>query len=122
MPCSLSWAQEATLDHITHAFEEGDAKALAEEAGSRVEVALLGGSTLYSRAQAQYVLQEFFRQYPPVSFSLERVSTTEGSTFANGDYYFGREERPLQVFLRLHPLGERQWEIREIRIEERFRE
>ncbi len=115
-------AQDASLQHVEQAFASGDAQALVQQAGNRVEVSLLGTTTLYSRSQAQYVLQEFFRQYPPRAFTLERVSTTEGSTFADGDYYYEHEERPLRVFLRLHPASGQRWEIREIRIEERFRE
>ncbi len=115
-------AQQATpLARLGQAFEAGDAHALLADAADRVEIALLGSSKLYSRAQATYVMQEFFREYPPEQFTLQNESRTEGSWIAAAHYRYKRAEHPLQVYVRLRVKGE-QWELREVRVEERQRE
>ncbi len=111
-------AQEAALDKVQEAFAAGDADALIGEAADRVEIALLGRSKLYSRAQATYVMEDFFRRYPPETFTLKNNAQDNGSWFATGRYQYKHAEQPLQVYLRLH-LKDQQWQLREIRIEQR---
>lgn len=107
---------------IERAFRTGDAQALLEDAAERIEIMFFGQGMLYSRAQARYVMQDFFRQYPPVQFRMQHASTTGGSWFGTGTYAYERGERPLQVYVRLKRQGRDRWEVREIRIEERLRE
>ena len=111
-------AQEAALDQVQEAFAAGDADALLGEAADRVEIALLGRSKLYSRAQAIYVMQDFFRRYPPEAVTLKNNAQDDGSWFATGQYHYKHAGHPLQVYLRLH-LKDRQWQLREVRIEQR---
>ncbi len=111
-------AQQTALDRVEEAFKTGDADALLSEAADRVEIALLGRSKLYSRAQATYVMKDFFRRYPPGTFT-PRNNTPDGSNwFATGLYQYKHAEQPLQVYLRLH-LKDQQWQLREVRIEQR---
>ena len=113
--------QDAALAYVERAVEAGDAEALLSEATERVEIALFGSSTLYSRAQALYVMEHFFQEYPPVQFSLQHTSAADGNWFASGPYYHTHSDRPLRVYVRLRVRGEEQWEVREVRIEERLR-
>ena len=116
-------AQQApALEHVERTFSVGDAETLLSAASERVEIALFGSSTLYSRAQALYVMQHFFQDYPPVQFSLQHTSAEDGNWFATGRYYHARSDYPLRVYVRLRAQEEEQWEVREIRIEERLRE
>ncbi len=111
-------AQQTALDRVEEAFKNGDADALLDEAADRVEIALLGGSKLYSRAQATYVMKDFFQRYPPEAFT-PRNNTPDGSNwFATGLYRYKHTRQPLQVYLRLH-LKDQQWQLREVRIEQR---
>lgn len=117
----VAHAQEPTpLERIHEAFAQGDARALLEQAAERVEVVLLGQSRQYSRSQAVYVMDEFFREYPPEQFELADTSGSNGSQFAASQYWSNREEAPLQVYIHLRQSEER-WLIREIRIERRRR-
>jgi hypothetical protein len=112
-------AQDAPdLSTVRDAFVQGDAKMLLDAAGDRVEIALMGQGQLYSRAQATYVMQDFFREHPPVQFSLEPGYGDEGSWIVAGEYWYRQEDASLQVYLRLR-LKDKQWEVREIRIEPR---
>lgn len=109
------------IETVQDAFAKGDARALLNGASDRVEIALLGRNELYSRAQAIHVVQGFFQRYPPVGFTLQSQAKEEGSWFATGRYRYKHAEHPLQVYLRLR-LKDDQWELREVRIEERRRE
>lgn len=106
------------LRTVRDAFVQGDAKMLLDAAGDRVEIALMGQGQLYSRAQATYVMQDFFREHPPEQFSLEPGYGDEGSWIVAGEYWYRQEEASLQVYIHLR-LKEKQWEVREIRIEPR---
>lgn len=109
-----------TLDAVEQAMVQGDARTLLSDAADRIEITILGRSTLYSRAQATYVMQDFFREYPPTGFSLDDTSATGGSRFATGRYRYQQAEQPLHVYLQLRKKGT-QWQLREIRIEQRTR-
>ncbi len=121
LPLGQAAAQQEALPRLQRAFVAGNAHALLAAAADRVEIALLGRGKLYSRAQATYVMQDFFREYPPEAFALQSESRTDGSWIAAGQYRCKQAERPFQVYLRLR-LKEAQWELREIRIEEHLRE
>jgi hypothetical protein len=112
--------QQTPLVEIREALRRGDAQALLAVAAERVEIALLGRSTLYSRSQATYVLQDFFRHYPPKRFVLINDSRAGGSWFAVGRYEVQGGDQPLDVYLRLRARGGG-WELREVRIEQRRR-
>lgn len=116
-----AWGQEPPLLKVQEAFAAGDANALLGEAADRLEIALMGQSKLYSRAQATYVMEDFFRRYPPEQFTLQNDSQGGGNWFATGQYHYKHTEQPLHVYVRLHRKGE-QWELREVRIERRQRE
>ena len=111
-------AQEAALDQLQEAFATGDADAVLADAADRVEIALLGQSKLYSRAQATYVMADFFRRYPPESFTLRNDAREDGNWFATGRYQYKHAEQPLHVYVRLRLKGD-QWELLEVRVEQR---
>lgn len=111
-------AQEAgnrVLQQVGVAFAEGDARVLLGTAADRLEIGIFGANTLFSRAQALYVMQEFFREHPPERFAFQEYMKTNGSWFAAGTYWHQPGER-LQIYVRLRERGQH-WELREIRIE-----
>ena len=112
--------QTQALEHVRDAFARGDARALLARATERIEMTLLGRSTHYSRSQAIYVMEEFFRDYPPEQFAVEDTSGTEGSWFMAYEYWSTRDQDPMQVFIRVRTL-EDSWEVREIRVERQRR-
>lgn len=104
------------VSRIEAAMTTGDASALAAQAAERVELTLFGAASMYSRAQAVYVLAEFFREHAPHDVEIDPPTRSGDNCFALGRYYVEGNESPLRVFLRLRDkLGE--WQIREIRIE-----
>ena len=110
----------AALAQVERAFEEGDARGLLEGAADRVEIAVLEAPMLYSRAQATYVMRDFFRLHPPERFALQEAAQSDGSLFAPGLYWSMGQDGPFQVYVRLRQKA-RAWELREIRVEQRAR-
>jgi hypothetical protein len=112
-------AQESTaLTAVQDAFAAGDAAALLAHAAERIEIALLGQGKLYSRAQATYVMEDFFRRFPPVRFTLHHESHDDENWFATGRYQYAHGDHPLYLYVRLRLKGQR-WEVREVRVEQR---
>ncbi len=110
--------REKALEGVRDSFARGDARALLEYATDRIEMTLFGRSTHYSRGQAIYVMEEFFRDYPPEQFAVEETSGTEGHWFMAYEYWTSRGQAPMQVFIRLRE-HEDDWLVREIRVERR---
>lgn len=107
---------EVVLQDVQRAFVAGDAKALLGYAADRLEISLFNESTLYSRSQALYVMQAFFREYPPVRFVYQEHQPASGSWFAAAVYWCDPADRPLRVYIRLRERGDG-WELREIRVD-----
>lgn len=101
---------------LQKAFEQGSPEMLLGGSSERLDITLFGASAIYSRAQAQYVMKNFFREYPPVRFRLQEPSQREDNWFVAGSYWYGHAADPLWVYVRLRRQGD-SWELREIRID-----
>lgn len=107
---------DTVLQRVTTSFAEGDAQRLLTPAADRVEVSLFGTRTYYSRAQAFYVLREFFDTHPPSTFSLNDATAAGRSCFVRGRLDHTRDERTLQVYVRLVHRDDA-WRLHEVRID-----
>ncbi|MDX1548086.1 MAG: DUF4783 domain-containing protein [Rhodothermales bacterium] len=104
------------LERLEAAVGAGDHEAVIVAAADRVELDVLGSRKLYSRAQASYVLHDFFRRYPPEAFAFDHATQAEGHWFATGLYRYRQGEQPLRVSVRLRS-HEDGWTLRELRVE-----
>ena len=116
-PAQAQTQSDRLLEDITTAFAGGNSRTLLKDGADRIEVFLFENSTLYSRGQAVYVLDSFFRQYPPRRCVLRESVKADESWFAAGHYWHEASERPLLVYMGLR-LRDNRWELREIRIDE----
>ncbi len=55
---------------ITFGFSKGDASKLVDYFGENIDISILGKANLYSKPQAEQVLQRFFAENPPVKFTI----------------------------------------------------
>ena len=113
VPPASAQSRPAEMEKIEKAFGEGDVKALLNTMSSRVAIAVFGASREYSRTQAEYVLKEFFDEYPPARFTVSRFSETDQGAFVAGRYKSPRGGGDIDVYLRLRDQRGR-WELREI--------
>ena len=97
-----TYAQD-TLDVelIIRSLATGEASKLMALAGDRVELALLGQTRRYSRAQALHVLKAFFHQHPPEAFSLSHSLTQGDEWWLTGLYQIRYDAARMRVYLRL---------------------
>jgi hypothetical protein len=107
-------AQAAPVESLRKAIASGDAQALMEHAGERVEIALPNKGSVYSRSQAVYVMKHFFEEHPPVRVEVQRSSESGGSRFVEGTYRTA-QDRSFSLYLRLFREGE-QWSLSEVRV------
>jgi len=108
---------DTVVQRVTTAFQAGNARRLLSPAADRIEVSLFGTRTFYSSAQAFYVLREFFDTHSPVDFVLVDATGAGKSCFLRGRLAPARDERPLQVYVRLVRGGTETWQLHEVRID-----
>ena len=79
---------------IAAAIKVGNAKQLAVWFSNHVDLTVLGKEELYSKAQAEQVLKDFFIKHPPKSFVLKHQSNNPASTqYGIGTYISSKSER-----------------------------
>ena len=80
-------AQNNITDDISLGFANSDQQTIAKYIGNKVEINLFDLSGVYSKAQAEMVLKDFFDKYEVQSFQLFNKSNTNGgpSKFAIGN-------------------------------------
>lgn len=113
-PSAAQAPDDLPLPELERAFQNGDVGALMARAADRLEMAVLGGGMLYSRGQAIYVMDRFFREHPPQAFTIDEVAEADDTWFATGRYQARGEDRRHNVYMRLQQAGH--WQLVEIRI------
>lgn len=81
----------ASVDNLVKHFDD------------RIEITLPGGRQEYSRAQAQYVMTQFFEDYPPSSFGFVQVGNSEadGTAYATGVLRSNYGSFEVNIFVRV---------------------
>ncbi|MFN9496550.1 MAG: DUF4783 domain-containing protein, partial [Bacteroidota bacterium] len=83
MPVLL--AASDILDNIGNAIRSGNASAISQYFDATIDLTILEKESIYSRQQAQMVLQDFFNKNPVSSFSIiHRGSSAQGSSYGIG--------------------------------------
>jgi Domain of unknown function (DUF4783) len=83
----LMWAQADIFEPMKDALKAGSAKELAKNLNQSVDINLEGEVNTYSKAQAEFVLRDFFKKYPSSDFTIEHTgSSKSGLQYAIGNY------------------------------------
>ena len=72
-------------DGIITAIKKGNAGELAKYFNNSVELALSDIDDIYSKNQAELIVQDFFTKHPPQSFSILHEGGKESSRYAIGN-------------------------------------
>jgi hypothetical protein len=87
-PCEVI-AQSETINNVRSALKAGSSKALVRNFNQTVELNFDGEKSNYSRTQAEFVLRDFFKKYPPSDFQyIHQGSSRQGLTYVIGKYTF----------------------------------
>ncbi|MBI2269200.1 MAG: DUF4783 domain-containing protein [Bacteroidetes bacterium] len=71
-------------DDIANAIKAGNSKAIAAWFTDNVDLKVLDQEDVYSKAQAELIVKDFFTKHPVKSFSIAHKSSKNDSQFAIG--------------------------------------
>lgn len=79
-------ADSASFEEISSAITAGNSRELSRHFANRVELTISNNENIYSRAQAEVILKEFFNNNPPSSFRIiHQGASSKGSHYAIGN-------------------------------------
>ena len=97
-------AQGDVINQVKETIKAGSAKELSRFLNSTVDVTLDDGAQSYSKAQAEFVFRDFFKQHPPGEFNIIHQGTSKGGqTFGIGQYKSGTDV--YRVFMKIKTVG-----------------
>lgn len=117
---ALERAGASALEGVYESLRTGRVATLVDVLADRVDLTIFGSSEVLSKSQAKYVLQDFFRNYPPTSLTVHETSPSEGNWFASAAYGYRGVDEPLTVYLRMRVRDAYRWELRELRFGRSF--
>jgi hypothetical protein len=95
------------IDQVKETIKAGSAKELSKYLNQTVDVTLDGSPQSYSKAQAEFVLRDFFKQHPPAEFSIiHQGSSKGGQPFAIGQFKSGGET--YRVLMKIKAINSQQ--------------
>ncbi|MFZ2906936.1 MAG: DUF4783 domain-containing protein [Cyclobacteriaceae bacterium] len=85
-----SFSQAEVIDQVKEAVKAGSAKELSKYFSQTIDVTIEDKVENYSKAQAEFVLRDFFKAHPPNEFNvIHQGSSKGGQPFAIGQYKSG---------------------------------
>ena len=94
-------AQDDPFDPVIKAIEGSDARNLASSFNVTVELILPDNENTYSASQGEMIMKDFFKKYPPDSFTVIQKGTTDPvSMFAIGNYVSGNRHYQVYISMR----------------------
>lgn len=95
---------QTVFDPMKDAVKAGSAKDLVRFLNSSVDINLEGDVNTYSKAQAEFVLRDFFKKHAPSDFSIVHTGASKGGLqFAIGKYQSGALS--YNVLMRVREVG-----------------
>lgn len=92
-------AQSEVINNVRSSIKAGSSKELSNYLGDMISLEIDGVQSNYSKTQAEYVLRDFFRKYPPNDFQYVHQGASEGGLkYAIGRYSY--EGGSFRVVLR----------------------
>lgn len=89
-----------TADKITEALKKGDAKNLAVYFNKSVELVILDKENIYSKEQAELVVKDFFKKYPPSGFEVQHNGGPDEAKYSIGTYKSGDKKFRVYYLLK----------------------
>lgn len=103
----IVFAQADVIGQVKETIKAGSAKELSRFLNQTVDVTLNDGPQSYSKAQAEFVFRDFFKQHPPVEFNIIHQGTSKGGqTFGIGQYKSGTET--YRVYMKIKAVDNQQ--------------
>ena len=91
---------QQTTDKITAALKKGDAKSLAVHFNKSVEVVIFDKENIYSKEQAELVVKDFFKKFPPKNFEVQHSGGPDEAKYSIGIYTSGSKKFRVYYLLK----------------------
>jgi hypothetical protein len=101
---------------IAAAIRGGKAQEVARWFSNNVDLTVLGKEEMYSKAQAEQVLRDFFVKYPPLSFDLSHKATNPAAAQYGIGTYKSTNRSKFRVYFLIKKIGNQQF-IQQLSIE-----
>ncbi len=109
----FSMGQEDIINNVKETIKAGSAKELANYLHQTVDIMIDEKLESYSKAQAEFVLRDFFKAHVPSEFTITHQGSSKGGQpYAIGQYKSGQET--FRVFMKIKTVGKQQL-VHEIR-------
>lgn len=103
-----SKGQNDVIYEVRETIKAGSSKELSRYLFQTVDVTIEGKVQSYSKAQAEFVFRDFFRQHPPSEFNIiHQGSSKGGQPFAIGLYKSNGET--YRVFMKIKAVNKQQF-------------
>ncbi|WP_106568806.1 DUF4783 domain-containing protein [Cecembia rubra] len=92
-------AQNNSIEEIVTVFQSGSSRELARFFAQGIDININGNQGDYSKSQAEVVMRDFFKKFPPMDFQLLHKGNNSDQII----YYIGNyksEETVFKVFIR----------------------
>ena len=94
------WAQNI-FNPMKDAVKSGDAKELVKYFNNSIDLNLEGEVNTYSKAQAEFVIRDFFKKHAPTDFNIVHTGASKaGLQFAIGKYSSGTDSYDVLMRVR----------------------
>src|SRR6478736_4242162 len=96
---TLVFAQNDIFNPIKEVIKTGNAKEVSQYLSQSVDISVDGNLNTYSKAQAEFVLRDFFKNHPPTDFNFVHsgASAKKELQYAIGRYQSNSESYTLMV-------------------------
>ncbi|MEO7992501.1 MAG: DUF4783 domain-containing protein [Chryseolinea sp.] len=102
-----SIAQTDVVNEVKETIKAGSAKELANYLNPTIDVTIENTVQTYSKAQAEFVFRDFFKQHPATEFNIiHQGSSKGGQPFAIGQYKSGTDT--YRVFMKIKTVSNKQ--------------
>jgi hypothetical protein len=98
---SSVFAQNEVIGNAKAALKAGNSKELIKCFNDMLELRLEGEKSNYSKTQAEFVMKDFFKKYPPVDFQyIHQGASPEGIKYAIGKYTYSDGEFRVYMLIK----------------------
>lgn len=102
-----AFSQSTVIEQVKDAIKAGSSKELSKYLNQSVDVTIDGKPENYSKAQAEFVLRDFFKAHAPSEFNIiHQGSSKGGQPFAIGQYKSGSDT--YRVWMKIKTVGKDQ--------------
>lgn len=103
LPISLLtlFTETDSLSRISEALKKGNSTELAKNFNPNIEIEILGDENMYSKAQAEILMKDFFAKNKPSAFTVNHQGSKAATSFAIGLLTTANGTYRVSIFMKI---------------------